>query len=72
MKIVILFLLLICSSVFKLSFGQQRTFYMDSITIRKKNSNIVFNRFSSPVYMTPIEKSKTIFLGLLDRDSVYI
>ncbi len=72
MKPLKLVFFLIFTLTFQLGFGQQRTFYMDSITIERNKEKINFNRFNSPVYMASDEKSKTIFLGVVGEDSVHL
>jgi len=52
--------------------GQTKTFYMDSIHLERGKETLDFNRFNSPVYLLNTEIVKSVFLGVLDKDSLFM
>lgn len=68
-KLVLAFVLMTCGMGAK---SQTLTFYMDSVRLERGNESIEFNRFNTRVFMSSEDVVKSVFLGVLDKDSLFM
>jgi hypothetical protein len=52
--------------------SQSLTFYMDSLRLERGNESMEYNRFNTRVFMSNEDIVKSVFLGVLEKDSMFL